>query len=470
MRHLWPIKDRLDAAQTPKPATARPDDPYANDCAGFLHDCVIIDNAQPDEESGVAEMPFHLWPAQLELLGSVLSERLLLILKARQLGISWLVLAYALWLCLYRPGRLVLVFSIGQNEANEMLRRCHAMYWRLTPELRATLPTLIKDNTEEMAWSNGSRILSLPSRANAGSSYTASLAIMDEFAKNPRDAQIYTAVKPTIDGGGKLIILSSADGAGNLFAELVQRALQSIGRFTFRFLPWHARPDRDAAWYAAVAADAVDSSLMKQEYPATPEEAFAATEANAFLPSMALWDACREDLPPLGNREPLVLAADAGEVDDTFAVIAVSRHPSDKARIAARYVRIYEPGPHGIDFMQVEADILEFCRTHNVYQLCYDRYQLRLMMQRIGNQGVWCDEFKQAGARLESDKMLRDLIISRIFAHDGDLTLRTHVANANAEAQTDGRLRIVKRTHAKKIDATVALGMACHRLMTEFQL
>ena len=35
----------------------------------------------------------------------------------------------------------------------------------------------------------------------------------------------------------------------------------------FRFLPWWVRPGRDTAWYAATEADAIDATLMKQEYP-----------------------------------------------------------------------------------------------------------------------------------------------------------------------------------------------------------
>jgi hypothetical protein len=139
---------------------------YAEDVAGFIHDCIVIDDAQ-DQAGEAGTMPFHLWEAQLELLGAIETEPRLLILKARQLGITWLVCAYALWLCLHRPQRLVLTFSIGQNEANEMMRRIHAMYWRLTSEMRASLPAVEKDNTEEMVWANGSRIESLPSRKSA---------------------------------------------------------------------------------------------------------------------------------------------------------------------------------------------------------------------------------------------------------------------------------------------------------------
>lgn len=470
MRHLWPIRDRLEAAQNAQNTQTQAAQSTIPSCAAFIHDYVRIDNAQPDDDEAPEAIPFHLWDAQRDLLSDIISVQLLLILKARQLGISWLVCAYALWLCLYHPGRLALFFSIGQKEANEMMRRMSAMYWRMPVGLRAVLPALETDNTEEMRWSNGSAIQSLPSRQTAGSGYTASIIVLDEFAKNPNARALYTAVKPTIDGGGKMVILSSAQGADNLFYDLVTKARKTLGRFVFRFLPWDARPGRDAAWYAAVAADAIDESHMKQEYPATPDEAFEATEVNAFLANRALWDACYVEMPPLDAREPLVVAADAGETDDTFALVAVGAMPGDRTRVAVRWCMVFYPGPNGIDYIQVQTVLLDFCKTHAVLQVCFDRYQLRLMMQQLGQQGVWCEVFSQSGDRLEADKMLRDLTQSRTLAQNGDLVLTEHIMNANVKNESNGGIRLIKREHTKKIDAAVTLSMACHRLLTEFQL
>lgn len=436
--------------------------------AVFLRERIRIDNAQPGDDDP-DDMPFDLWPAQEELLTDVHGERLLLILKARQLGVSWLVLAYALWLCLYHGGRLVLVFSIGQDEANEMLRRVHAMYWRLPEELRAELPAIIKDNTEEMAWANGSRILSLPARKTAGSGYTASLVVLDEFGKNERAPAIYTAVKPTIDGGGKMIVLSTAHGAGNLFHEMVQKARQGLGRFAFRFLPWNARPGRDAAWYAAVAADAIDESHMKQEYPETPDEAFEASEVNAFLPDKALWKACEEQLPQLDKHTPCVLALDAGESNDTFATVLISRHPSDPERLAVRYARAYVPEKgQKLDFDAIEEDIRALCAAHAVREIAYDPMLLGQTVRRLtgGRRPVpvVCEPFPQGAQRLESDKGLYDLVTQRQLAHPGDEDLTAHVLNANKKIDADGRrIRIIKREYALKIDLCVALAMGAHR-------
>lgn len=454
-----PVTVRATAQRGAVPAPAIPAP------ADFIRAHVRIDNAQPGDDAP-SDMSFDLWPAQDALLADMHAERLLLILKARQLGASWLALAYALWLCLYHGGRLVLVFSIGQDEANEMLRRAHVMYWRLPADLRATLPALIKDNTEEMAWANGARILSLPARKTAGSGYTASLVILDEFAKNERATAIYTAVKPTIDGGGKMLILSTAQGTGNLFHDLVAKARAGVSRFAFRFLPWTARPDRDAAWYAAVAADAVDMAHMRQEYPATPEEAFEATEVDAFLPDIALWDACRADLPPLDRHTPVVLALDAGESSDTFATVLVSR---TEAGVAARYARAYVPaGGAALDFDAIEHDIRALLADHAVRELVYDPMLLGQMIRRLttGPRAlpIVCTPFPQGAARLIADKGLSDLIMQRRIAHDGSDALRAHIANANKRVSPDGRsLRIIKREHAKKIDLAVALAMGAQR-------
>jgi len=447
---------------------------YATDCAAFIDQCIIIDDAQ-DHGEGVGTMPFKLWEAQEELLQAMETEPRLLILKARQLGISWLCCAYALWLCLFKPSRLVLTFSIGQEEANEMMRRIQAMYDRLPDAIKAEHPTA-KRNTEEIAWKNGSAIHALPSRKSAGSGYTASLIILDEFAKNENASKLYTAVKPTIDGGGKMIILSTANGAGNLFHDLVTRAQKGVSRFAFRFLPWQSRPGRDAAWYADVAADAEDSSMMKQEYPETPDEAFEASEVDAFI-DIHLWDACEEELPPLGPHEPCILAMDGSESDDTFPLVIVSRHPVDPARFAIRYCHIFVPDAPGIVLKDepIEAEVRDLCKRFAIQQLAYDRAFIGQLMRRLTTQTeggpkpitVPVEKFNQGGDRLVSDKAWYDLIAQRRVAWDKRMAdadgLRAHIANANKKRDTAGHIRIVKRAHALKIDACVASGMGAWR-------
>ena len=81
---------------------------------------------------------FHLWPAQFSTLAGIQACRLAVILKARQLGLTWLVLGYAQWLMLFRPQATVLLFSRRDDEAVQMLDfRLRGMYERLPRWMRS---------------------------------------------------------------------------------------------------------------------------------------------------------------------------------------------------------------------------------------------------------------------------------------------------------------------------------------------
>jgi hypothetical protein len=254
----------------------------------FVHTYGVIDNAQEDgSEASDARMPFHLWPAQWPVMETIWAERQVVILKARQLGISWVVCGYVLWRCLFLPGQVGLLFSKGQKEANELIRRIKALYDRLPDWLRAMLPRLVTPNVRELRWSNGSWITSMPATRDAGVSYTASFVILDEFARMTWPDELFLNVQPTVDAGGQLILISNANGIagqGEAFHDIYTKAEAGENSFTPVFLPWWARPDRDAAWYARVKSDARDPRLVPQNYPANPVEAFLASGRLRFDP------------------------------------------------------------------------------------------------------------------------------------------------------------------------------------------
>jgi len=422
---------------------------------------------EPQGES-ITVVPFKLWPAQASTLWHFLQRKLFIILKARQLGISWLCCAYALWLCMFQAGRRVLLFSRGQREADELLRRVTAMFIRLPEWMRDHSPYERDPNTTSAQWRNGSLIESLPATQNAGRSLTASLVIADEFAFMQWADQLYTALKPTIDGGGQLIVVSTANGARGLFHALWQKAYVRLNAFLPIFLNWRMRPQRDDAWYQRVALEAVSTALMLQEYPSTPEEAFSATDAEKFLPSMIWWDVLRVDMPALDRDTPIVLAADAGINNDSFGLTGTSRHWTDPRAVAARYVNEWKPGKnHPIDFGEVEAEIRRLCREFNVIELTYDPYQLHDMATRLQREGiVKTKQFPQGADRLESDKQLLDLITQKRYYHDGNPVLRAHIDNADKKVDAETRkLRLIKREEVLKIDCAVSASMGAYRCL-----
>ena len=130
-----------------------------------------------------------------------------MILKARQLGLSWLALAYALWKLVFGAPATVLLFSLREDEAVELLGRLKGMYRRLQQWQQAR--SVVQDSRTVFELSTGSRALAFSTRG--GRSYTGTLAIVDEADYVPNLDQFLNAVKPTIDGGGQLFLISTSD-------------------------------------------------------------------------------------------------------------------------------------------------------------------------------------------------------------------------------------------------------------------
>lgn len=231
---------------------------------------------QPGALSGTW-IPFELWPAQRSTLATIVNNRLTVILKARQLGLTWLVLGYALWLMLFRPAATVLIFSRRDTEAVYLLdERLKGMFAHLPDWLRHGL-VAVNDSRHEWALSNGSAAHAFPT--TAGDTYTATLAIVDEADLVPDLGDMMRAVKPTIDGGGSMILLGRADKSSpeSEFKAVYRGAKRGENGWVAVFLPWHVRPERDAAWYEEQKRDILSRTAalddLYEQYPASDVEA-----------------------------------------------------------------------------------------------------------------------------------------------------------------------------------------------------
>lgn len=258
------------------------------------------------DEAHTAIAPFRLWDAQRTALSTMEQERLIVFLKARQLGISWLVCGFALYLATQHAGQPILAYSQGQLEANELIRRTSFLYEQHAH--RDQLPALTRDNTGLLEWANGSRMLSLAATRKAGRSFTAALAILDEWAFMAWPRQTLAAVKPTIDAGGKLFIISSADGQGSAYHQFWQHAQSGANGYKAIFLPWFSRPDRGPDWRDQKIVEAMgDTASVLREYPANDLEAFTAASGLVY----SVWS----DGPEDGNvTEAAEYVPDAGPI------------------------------------------------------------------------------------------------------------------------------------------------------------
>src|SRR5215471_9120688 len=105
----------------------------------FAYFCHTYCQILSDYGQGGSWVPFHLWPEQRRVAELLQANRLVVVLKARQLGLTWLVLSFALWLMLFHPIATVLLFSRRDEEAADLLAvRLRGMHDRLPAWLQAS--------------------------------------------------------------------------------------------------------------------------------------------------------------------------------------------------------------------------------------------------------------------------------------------------------------------------------------------
>ena len=253
----------------------------------------FIDNFGHIEDKDADELiqPFKMWDAQREAVHSIMGNRKNIILKARQLGITWLALHVAAWYITLFTGRTVIALSRSEAEAKELVRRLGVIlrsmpliYDQVQVQAGWSGPTFKQTSMSiEVTWPDGPPCIfqAFPSSPSAGRSFTADLIILDEWAFQQWAEEIWKAIYPVINRptGGKVIGLSTIE-RGSLFEELFTNQDNGFNKI---FIPWYADPRRDEAWYDETKRSMGDD--ITQEYPATIEEALK-VPGGAFFPEV----------------------------------------------------------------------------------------------------------------------------------------------------------------------------------------
>lgn len=224
------------------------------------------------------------------------AARVFLILKARQLGITWIVMAIELWHLLFKPGSHCVAYSYNEEQSKKLIGRAWLMFNSLPPELRSHVEVMTPSRHDEPSeWirvkhlDSGliSTIQSLPATKKAGHGDTITFFLMDEAAYQDYCRQIYTACLPaTSRGNARGVVVSTANGVGNpdtedgnFFSVLYQTQHQR--GLSFAFLPWNAEPTRDDEWYAQHAMKLGEVERNRQ-YPRNEQDAFMLSGALFF--------------------------------------------------------------------------------------------------------------------------------------------------------------------------------------------
>lgn len=196
-------------------------------------------------------------------------------LKARQIGWTTITSAYAFYTTWFAEWKPWLFISQNEDYAKKNLGMVK-FGWANLPKWikeRPGVPQILTNTTEVMEWDNGGRIESIPATGSAGRGDAVYGCMWDETAHAPDPDNQYAAIDPLVYG--KFILLSSANGAGNFFANTYQDAKKPGSEWQHKFLPWDAREDRDEEWYEKKAREKRATPwVMHQEYPRNDQEAF----------------------------------------------------------------------------------------------------------------------------------------------------------------------------------------------------
>jgi hypothetical protein len=252
-------------------------------------------------------IPFKLWPEQKEVLAKFHDEELTVALKARQLGLTWLALSYALWLMMYRPVSEIGLFSRRETEAIYLLskERLQGIFEHLPEWMKAGYYYSV-DSAKMWQLNHGSATRAFPT--SAGDSYTFTLALVDEADLAPDLKQLMTAVKPTIDAGNKMFLISRSDKSkpNSHFKKIYKNAKRGLNNWSHIFLPWWVRPSRTKKWYDSLKrgymADEGTLDTLHEQYPSTDTEALQARTLDKRIPP-AFLRRCYEELEPIPEEE-----------------------------------------------------------------------------------------------------------------------------------------------------------------------
>ena len=289
-----------------------------------------------DKDAAEIVVPFQLWQAQKDALLSIHDHRLNIILKARQLGITWLSLSYAAWVLRFTPGSTVVAMSRTEEEAKELVRRLCVILGNMPMLVRESdFPCTLEQTTLSASLCfDGKRSVfkAFPASVGASRSFTANLVILDEWAFQQYAREIWTSAYPTINRptGGKVIGLSTIK-RGTLFEEI----WTGDNGFNKIFLPWSADPRRTPEWYAETQKALGEAGVMA-EYPATPEEALTIA-GGAFFPEVRAHTHFIDYMPDIEYRRYI-------SIDYGLDALAALFYAVDNQGNAIVYKEVYKSG------------------------------------------------------------------------------------------------------------------------------
>ena len=283
--------------------------------------------------------PFTLNTAQLKLHQLIEDQRVrtgrvrVIVLKARQLGVSTYVAARLYHKTINSPGLRTIIIGHEKRASNNLFQLVKRFHDHLPDDLR---PSIGVSNAEELLFDNldSGYLVTVATMEGAGRSATAQMLHASETAFWPDLQTQWAALLQTIpDADGTEIIIESTANGYNDFHSLWRKAEAGESEFMPVFLPWSLAPEYRAkpgddfkmtgeeaklaelhgldadqiAWRRAKISQLGSEEYFAQEYPLHAAEAFISSQFDSFIPAELVICARKERIEPYG---PLIVGVD----------------------------------------------------------------------------------------------------------------------------------------------------------------
>ncbi len=305
-------------------------------------------------------------------------SRFTLLNKARQIGASHTYAAAAVLWALFGEGTTIV--SVGEREAIEVLdkARIHA---QILVQLGSKYARAVMNSKVAVTFKSGGRILALPA-TSAGRSFTGNV-LLDEFGYHGEHAQkVWDGAGGTMTHGGRLRVMSTPNGVGNLWHETFTDPAKHKGYRLFATTMAEAIEDGlpvdlEQCWKQARNDPRVFDQLFNCKFLGGEHQ---------YLPTEAVTDAATDDL--YTYEGDYFAGLDIGRSVDKTVLIVLRKNPISGECRVARIVSCKFTDTELLDKIVQEA-----FRKFNIKRMCVDStgmgaFPAERMQKRFGRTRV----------------------------------------------------------------------------------
>ncbi len=207
-------------------------------------------------------LSFNTYPFQDDVVQQFEQHRFNIILKSRQLGLSTITAAYAVWKLLFYTDQDILVIATKLDVAKNFIRKCKDMIWSIPDQLKLCE---IELRAQEIFTDQGSKIKAIPTSADAGRSESLSLLIIDEAAFVEGLGELWKGLYFTLSTGGSAILLSTPHGQNNVFYEIYNKAEKKENEFNPIKLPYTVHPEYNSEkWFRETSRNMTPREIAQE--------------------------------------------------------------------------------------------------------------------------------------------------------------------------------------------------------------